>query len=102
MTPIGMSPRTMPFNGFGAGYNYTLVNGTNVFGYLSNSPVPKDIYLIVAHYDTVYGSPGVFDNAAGVCVLLQVARQISMFKKTTTTDFLFLLADREESLGLLR
>ena len=33
--------------------------------------------LVMAHYDTVAGSPGAVDNAAGVAVVLELARVLA-------------------------
>jgi hypothetical protein len=35
---------------------------------------PQGYYILGAHFDTVYGTPGADDNASGVAVLLEVAR----------------------------
>ncbi len=37
---------------------------------------PNKIFILGAHYDTVPGSPGADDNASGIAVLLEVARNI--------------------------
>jgi aminopeptidase YwaD len=37
---------------------------------------PERVVILGAHYDTVPGSPGADDNASGVAVLLEVARNI--------------------------
>jgi len=37
---------------------------------------PNHIFILGAHYDTVPGSPGADDNASGIAVLLEVARNI--------------------------
>lgn len=36
----------------------------------------EDTTLICAHYDTVYGTPGAYDNASGVVVLLDLAERL--------------------------
>ena len=41
----------------------------------------RQIILIGAHYDTVYGSPGANDNGSGVAVLLELSR---LFQTVTT------------------
>lgn len=38
---------------------------------------PDEIVVIGAHYDTVPGTPGADDNASGVAVLLELARQLA-------------------------
>jgi hypothetical protein len=37
---------------------------------------PEKVIILGAHYDTVPGSPGADDNASGIAVLLEVARNI--------------------------
>jgi hypothetical protein len=37
---------------------------------------PERVFILGAHYDTVPGTPGADDNASGVAVLLEIARNI--------------------------
>ena len=37
---------------------------------------PGRVFIVGAHYDTVQGTPGADDNASGVAVLLEIARNI--------------------------
>ena len=52
--------------------------------------------LLVAHYDTVYGSPGANDDATGVAVLLETARALRA-GPPLARDVVFLFSDGEET-----
>lgn len=83
----------------------------NIIGMIEGSDTElKNEYVIVsAHYDHLgIGPPvqgdsiynGVFDNAAGVCAILEIASNISMMKTPPKRSILFLLVTAEEK-GLL-
>ncbi len=46
-----------------------------------------EILVIGAHYDTVWGSSGADDNASGVAVMLEIARQLKDVKLDRTIRF---------------
>lgn len=51
--------------------------------------------VICAHYDTVYNTPGAYDNSSGAAVVLEIARRINAsFELNRTIEFL--LTDGEE------
>jgi hypothetical protein len=60
----------------------------------SNSPA----VAVMAHYDSVWGSPGAADDAAGVASALEIARAIP--QRDQARDLVLLLTDAEE-LGLV-
>ncbi len=45
---------------------------------------PREIFVIGAHYDSAEGSPGADDNASGVAVLLELAREFAAFENERT------------------
>ena len=47
----------------------------NVVGSLEGGPNGKKI-VISGHYDTVYNTPGAYDNAAGAAVVLEIGRRL--------------------------
>jgi Zn-dependent M28 family amino/carboxypeptidase len=47
--------------------------GENIFADLAPAD-SQPVFIVGAHYDTVFGSPGANDNASGVAVLLELAR----------------------------
>lgn len=55
--------------------------------------------ILSAHYDTVFGTNGAFDNASGVSVLLTLAEQIAN-RTNLETGFEFVAFSSEEYLGL--
>lgn len=50
--------------------------------------------LICAHYDTVYSTPGAYDNSAGAAVLLEIGRRLKERRKHMEIELL--LTDGEE------
>lgn len=51
----------------------------NIVGTLPGYQRPREWVLVVAHYDTVAGSPGADDNASGVAALLEIARVLAPY-----------------------
>jgi hypothetical protein len=49
---------------------------------------PGERVAILAHYDTVSGTPGADDNASGVAVLLEMARTLSQLSFERTVHFI--------------
>ena len=49
---------------------------TNFWVRLPGSADPEALLVVGAHYDTVAGSPGAYDNAAGIACLLEIAREL--------------------------
>ena len=49
---------------------------------------PGERVAILAHYDTVAGTPGADDNASGVAVLLEMARALSQLSFERTVHFI--------------
>jgi len=49
---------------------------------------PDEIIVVGAHYDTVWLSPGADDNASGVAVMLEMARQLKKIQLNRTIRFI--------------
>lgn len=49
---------------------------------------PQERVVVLAHYDTVAGSPGADDNASGVAVMLEIARVLSQLRFERTIQFI--------------
>jgi Zn-dependent M28 family amino/carboxypeptidase len=62
-------------------------------GFLS----PHERVVVIAHYDTVAGSPGADDNASGVAVLLEIARVLAPFRFEKTIHFIGVNLEENES-----
>lgn len=62
----------------------------------TNQP-PRDVLMVGAHYDSVKGSPGATDNAAGVAIVLEVARLLK--GESFPYDIRFAFWNAEESGG---
>jgi hypothetical protein len=66
----------------------------NVVGVHRGISCPNEIYVLGAHYDTVEGSPGAWDNGSGVAGILESARVLSQHVFEGT--IVFIAFDREE------
>jgi len=73
---------------------YSGVECANVVGVLPGVIRPDEIYILGAHYDSVPGSPGAWDNASGVASVLEAARVLSQYRFEAT--LVFIAFDREE------
>jgi hypothetical protein len=49
---------------------------------------PEQRVVVIAHYDTVPGTPGADDNASGVAVLLELARILQPYQLERTVHFI--------------
>lgn len=49
--------------------------------------------VLCAHYDTVWGTPGAFDNASGVAVMLTLAQLLSSKSLSTSLEFVAFSAE---------
>ncbi len=68
----------------------------NILATRSGSHCPHERVLVLAHYDTVAGSPGADDNASGVAVLLEVARVLAKFRFERTVHFIGVCLEENE------
>lgn len=71
---------------------------TNVIGVLPGKDRSLPAVLLMAHHDTVWGSPGAADDTAGVAASLEVVRAIAS-QGQAPRDLIVLITDGEE-LGL--
>jgi Zn-dependent M28 family amino/carboxypeptidase len=75
----------------------------NVVGTLHGSEPDRPWILVGAHFDTVSGTPGADDNASGVAVLLEIARQAGKLGPKNTIQFVgFNLEEPQDPLGSYR
>lgn len=70
----------------------------NVIGRLAGRDRSKPALLLMAHYDSVWASPGAADDAAGVAAALEIVRALKA-RGRPERDIVVLLTDAEE-LGL--
>ncbi|KAF0219968.1 MAG: peptidase [Geobacteraceae bacterium] len=57
---------------------------------------PDERVVVLAHYDTVAGTPGADDNASGVAVMLEVARVLERFRFERTIHFIGVSLEENE------
>ena len=70
----------------------------NVLGRLEGSGTGQ-AFMLSAHYDSVPGSPGAFDDGGGVATMLETARALKAGRRLRN-DVIFLFTDGEERLLL--
>ena len=75
----------------------TATEGENLIGLLPGRDPRKPAVLLMAHHDTVPGSPGAADDSAGVAASLEIVRALSQAPRER--DVIVLFTDAEE-LGL--
>lgn len=71
---------------------------TNVIGILPGQKPDNKALLLMAHHDTVWGSPGAADDTIGVASIIEIIRAVSDIKRER--DIIVLFTDAEE-LGLV-
>lgn len=60
----------------------------NIIAEHYGSRLPDEVLVVGAHYDTVWVTPGADDNASGVAVMIEVARQLKTIQLDRTIRFI--------------
>ena len=68
----------------------------NIIASRRGSHLPHERVIILAHYDTVAGSPGADDNASGIAVMLEIARVLAPFNFERTIHFIAVCLEENE------
>lgn len=101
MTALGLSPvvrRDQAVN-HRQGKTDTVIRGAaveNIIGVLPGRDRAAPAVAVMAHYDSVPGSPGAADDAAGVAAALEIARAIKA-QGVPARDVMLVITDGEES-----
>jgi hypothetical protein len=100
MTALGLSPRVQHGKAFEV-YGPVLGGGAvdNVIGVLPGRDRTLPALVLMAHHDSVPGSPGAADDTAGVASALEIVRAIEA-RGTPLRDVMVVITDGEEA-GLL-
>lgn len=100
MTQLGLSPQVQRIDAFQErpGKEPLVIGGVveNVIGVLPGKDRSAPALALMAHYDSVPGSPGAADDAAGVAAGLEIMR-ILKAQGTPARDVILLLTDGEEA-----
>lgn len=96
--PVPLDRKTLDRLGKWSGRTETAVTGRNLIGLFPGRDGSKPALLLMAHHDSVWGSPGAADDAMGVAAALEVARALRV-QGRTERDVILLFTDSEE-LGL--
>ncbi|MDB5450470.1 MAG: peptidase family [Phenylobacterium sp.] len=103
MSALGLSPQVRPGEGLQQPkwLGGALVGGSveNIVGVLPGRDRAAPAVALMAHYDSVPGSPGAADDAAGVATALEAVRAIKA-RGVTARDVMVVITDGEEA-GLL-
>lgn len=70
--------------------------GANLVGLLPGADRTAPAVLLMAHHDTVAGSPGAADDSAGVAAILETARALGL-STARRRDLILLFTDAEET-----
>jgi hypothetical protein len=62
-------------------------------------PSSDEVYVLVAHYDTVIGAPGANDDSSGVAAILAAAKLMSQYSFNHTVCFLAVDGEEQGLLG---
>lgn len=96
LSGLGLAVERQPFRFRDRTYN-------NVVGTLPGSDPGLSWLLVGAHFDTVSNTPGADDNASGVAVLLEVARQLARSRLRRTVQLVgFNLEEPQDAFGTYR
>ena len=68
-------------------------NAVNIIATLPGRDPGKPAVLLMAHHDSVWGSPGAPDDAAGVAAILEVVRAIRASGQPPERTLIVLLTD---------
>jgi hypothetical protein len=104
MTELGLSPQVQRTAALATvqrpgGASVTGGMVENVIGVLPGRDRQAPAVALMAHYDSVPGSPGAADDAAGVAAALEIARAMKA-RGPTARDVILIMTDGEEA-GLL-
>ena len=97
-TPFAAPPESAKRLAWWSGKDDPAPRLTNVLGVLPGKDRSLPAVLLMAHHDTVGGSPGAADDTAGVAALLETARAVRSGEQPAR-DLILLITDGEE-LGL--
>ncbi len=101
MTALGLEPQVQRADALferQRGENIAIAGGRveNIIGVLPGRDRTAPAVAVMAHYDSVPGSPGAADDAAGVAAALEIARALKA-QGQPARDVVILLTDGEES-----
>jgi Zn-dependent M28 family amino/carboxypeptidase len=74
-------------------YQYSGKTFSNIILTLEGQKEPEETFIIGAHYDTVFGTPGADDNASAVAVLLELCRLLKDYQPAKTLKLIFFVLE---------
>jgi hypothetical protein len=92
---IPLAPRSLDRLGKWSGRKESGIAAHNLIGIIPGSDRAKPAVMLMAHHDSVWGSPGAADDAMGVAAALEVARAVRT-RGVPERDLIPLFTDSEE------
>jgi hypothetical protein len=93
--PFALNARSLERLGKWSGRREAGVIGHNVIGVIAGRDPAKPALLLMAHHDSVWGSPGAPDDIMGVATVLEVTRALRA-QGAAQRDLILLFTDSEE------
>jgi hypothetical protein len=75
------------------GYDHEGNRYNNIVVTLEGGSRREETFIIGAHYDTVFGTPGADDNASAVAVLLELCRALKDYRPERTLRLIFFVLE---------
>jgi hypothetical protein len=96
-----MDVRSYAWTAFGTFFPYNLneYSSYNIEARLEGTSNSDKYYIISAHYDTVYNTPGADDNSAGVAAVLCAAKILSQYEFNHEIRFICWSGEEQGLLG---
>jgi len=66
---------------------------SNIIVTIPGQEEPAKVFIIGAHYDTVFGTPGADDNASAVATLLELCRLLKDYQPSKTLKLIFFVLE---------
>jgi hypothetical protein len=79
-----------------SGWNTSALHGIDIVATWPGRDRTQPAILIMAHYDTVWASPGAADDSAGVATILEELRALKASDTQPARDIIVLISDAEE------
>jgi hypothetical protein len=99
LLPVTLSGASKDRLAHWSGWNTSALHGIDIVATWPGRDRTQPAILVMAHYDTVWASPGAGDDSAGLATILEEIRALKAARVQPQRDIMFLITDAEE-LGL--
>lgn len=80
-------------------FKYDNYEACNIVGEIPGEPLNSNYFIVGAHFDTVYDSPGADDNGSGIAVLMELSKILSKYHFVHPIVILALDGEEDGMLG---